>query len=207
MITLESIGVRLLGGVWFCERDGETQEIRDLAQKHLERPSYQRFWRVTLAVFLPLYIYGTLLRGFNLTSLVLVVAIIMAWRSIPGIPQSSPGVVRLLLNSLAHKRRTLVLQALGPAMKGVTQRDDLSAEQWEMVRQLLRSERSSTLRAGLLEALAHAGDPRTLELIRDVYGGQAILNPRLSHAEIEALSLAKLKLSEPHSISVEVGEP
>jgi hypothetical protein len=165
----------------------------------LERPSYQRFWRVTLAVFLPLYVYGTLLRGFNLTSLVLVVASFMAWRSIPGIPQSSPGVVRLLLNSLAHKRRTLVLEALGPAMKGVTQRDDLSAEHWEMVRQLLRSERSSTLRAGLLEALAHAGDPHTLELIRDVYGDQAILNPRLSHAEIEAVSLAKLKLTQPHS--------
>lgn len=206
MITLEQIGVRLLGGVWFCEGDGETQEIRDLAQNHLERPYYQRFWRVTLAVFLPLYVYGTLLRGFNLTSLVLVVAGIMAWRSIPGIPTSSPGVVRLLLNSLARKRRTLVLQALGPAMKGVNQLDDLSAEQWEMVRQLLRSERSSKLRAGLMEALAHARDPRTLGLIRDVYGDQAILNPRLSHAEIEAMSLAKLKLAQPHSTSVEVGE-
>lgn len=207
MITLESIGVRLLGGVWFSERDGETQEIRDLAQKHLGRPSYRRFWVVLHAGFLPLYVYGTLLRGFDLSSLVLVVASFMAWRSLPGIPKSSPGVVRLLLNSLAHKRRTLVLEALGPAMKGVTQRGDLSAEQWELVRQLLRSERSSKLRAGLLEALAHAGDPLTLELIRDVYGDQAILNPHLSHAEIEAVSLAKLKLTQPHSTSVEVGEP
>lgn len=207
MITLEQIGVRLLGGVWFCERDGETQEIRDLAQKHLERPAYRRLWVVLYAGLLPLYVYGTLLRGLDFSGLVLVVAGIMTWRSIPGIPERSPGVVRLLLNSLTHKRRTLVLEALGPAMKGVTQRDDLSSEQWELVRLLLRSEHSSKLRARLLEALAHAGDPRTLELIRDVYGDQAILNPRLSHAEIEAVSLAKLKLCEPHSTSVEVGEP